>query len=97
MPKSLDVEVWQATWPSDKVHHSTLYVAALCMHASATPQVNKFARNAATTFAPRASGATKNPAYKGMHECHLQLCMHLMREWQAFRMYATQEACSTPS
>lgn len=29
-------------------------------------QVSKFARSAATTFAPRASGATgKNPAYKG--------------------------------
>ena len=29
-------------------------------------QVSKFARNAATTFAPRASGATgKNPAYRG--------------------------------
>lgn len=28
-------------------------------------EVSKFARNAATTFAPRASGATKNPAYKG--------------------------------
>ena len=28
-------------------------------------EVTKFARNAATTFAPRASGATKNPAYKG--------------------------------
>jgi len=27
--------------------------------------VSKFARNAATTFAPRASTATKNPAYKG--------------------------------
>lgn len=29
-------------------------------------EVSKFARNAATTFAPRASGSTgKNPAYKG--------------------------------
>lgn len=28
-------------------------------------EVTRFARNAATTFAPRASGATKNPAYKG--------------------------------
>ena len=28
-------------------------------------QVSKFARDAATTFAPRPSGATKNPAYKG--------------------------------
>ncbi len=28
-------------------------------------EVSKFARNAATTFAPRASGATKNPAFKG--------------------------------
>ena len=28
-------------------------------------QVSKFARSAATTFAPRPSGATKNPAYKG--------------------------------
>ena len=28
-------------------------------------EVSKFARNAATTFAPRASTATKNPAYKG--------------------------------
>lgn len=28
-------------------------------------QVTKFARGAATTFAPRASGATRNPAYKG--------------------------------
>eukprot|EP00887_Chlorella_sp_A99_P004758 scaffold4.g4758.t1 len=28
-------------------------------------EVTKFARSAATTFAPRASGATKNPAYKG--------------------------------
>jgi hypothetical protein len=28
-------------------------------------EVTRFARNAATTFAPRASSATKNPAYKG--------------------------------
>ena len=28
-------------------------------------QVTKFARNAATTFAPRASGPSKNPAYPG--------------------------------
>lgn len=29
-------------------------------------EVSKFARSAATTFAPRASGSTgKNPAYKG--------------------------------
>eukprot|EP00884_Botryococcus_braunii_P021562 jgi/Botrbrau1/808/Bobra.0352s0005.1 len=28
-------------------------------------EVTKFARGAATTFAPRASGAVKNPAYKG--------------------------------
>ena len=36
------------------------------MHALHAPvQVDKFARSAATTFAPRASGATKNPAYKG--------------------------------
>ena len=28
-------------------------------------EVAKFARNAATTFAPRASGAVKNPAFKG--------------------------------
>lgn len=32
-------------------------------------EVSKFARNAATTFAPRASGATKNPAYKGEYFC----------------------------
>jgi hypothetical protein len=28
-------------------------------------EVSKFARNAATTFAPRPSGASKNPAYPG--------------------------------
>jgi hypothetical protein len=28
-------------------------------------EVTRLARNAATTFAPRASGASKNPAYKG--------------------------------
>lgn len=29
-------------------------------------EVSKFARQTATTFAPRPSGASKNPAYKGM-------------------------------
>lgn len=35
------------------------------VHPHTLPQVTKFARNAAQTFAPRASGAVKNPAYKG--------------------------------
>ena len=39
-------------------------------------QVARFATKAATTFAPRASGASKNPAYKGIcsplcYFCHL--------------------------
>ena len=44
-------------------------------------QVTKFARGAATTFAPRASGATRNPAYKGVANRDLlcvllRLCCH---------------------
>ena len=38
-------------------------------------QVNKFVRGTASTFAPRASGATgKNPAYPG--KARLQWCYH---------------------
>ena len=35
------------------------------MNLDVDKEVSKFARNAATTFAPRASGAVKNPAFKG--------------------------------
>ena len=44
----------------------------ICVKLSSKPesctnvrQVSKFARDAATTFAPRASGPSKNPAFKG--------------------------------
>lgn len=35
------------------------------MEINVDKEVTKFARSAATTFAPRASGAVKNPAFKG--------------------------------
>lgn len=42
-------------------------------------EVSKFARNAATTFAPRASGSTgKNPAYKGSA---LYTIFEVLRGW----------------
>jgi len=40
-------------------------------------EVTKFARNAATTFAPRASGPSKNPAYPGS-------TLYKIFEWQAY-------------
>ncbi len=43
--------------------HMNMYT--LYTHMNIHTQVTKFARSAAQTFAPRASGAVKNPAYKG--------------------------------
>ena len=57
-------------WMQRCVHCATLQFStggppSALTHTLSYMQVNKFARSAATTFAPRPSGATKNPAYKG--------------------------------
>ncbi len=52
------------SWPPNNTFQMTLPARWAPPHIPR--QVSKFARSAATTFAPRASGATgKNPAYKG--------------------------------
>jgi hypothetical protein len=55
-----------------RVHAVLSQSHAHCMTSCLTGQVTKFARSAATTFAPRASGATKNPAYKGVSRRHFK-------------------------
>lgn len=51
--------------------------AHLAYQVASAMQVSKFARDAATTFAPRASGPSKNPAFKGeegRHVTNVQIC-----------------------
>jgi hypothetical protein len=49
-----------------------LYAEQTVTQIQLDKDISKFARNAATTFAPRASGATQNPAYKGKY--YLKFC-----------------------
>jgi hypothetical protein len=50
---------------SDRIFHNNAEEVATQIQLD--KDITKFARNAATTFAPRASGATSNPAYKGKY------------------------------
>lgn len=56
----------QALLPATPAFHPPAEEPEVRVNMDIDKEVSKFARNAATTFAPRASGATgKNPAYKG--------------------------------
>ncbi|KAK9805652.1 hypothetical protein WJX72_010235 [[Myrmecia] bisecta] len=63
-PKTASSSAEEETSTSE-VKEAAAQIEQKAKKASPAKEVNKFARDAASTFAPRPSGAVKNPAFKG--------------------------------